>query len=270
MKLEPPFNLTVTNVQPNESKRFLFKQFANNFFGKFTQNVNKPQTVFVRSQNNLEQLYFSNNSEIVDFYCLNDDICQVQILKKESNAVPNLKSNLYIGGEIVSYARQIIYEHLNEIEKTGGKIFQVECDSVIFSFPIDKPLPVNVSDCLGDFKFEIEGEILSYYSFGPKNYAITFKDDCNKIKTITKISGLSLKNAIFENEIPESLFNEFLKNFETLQTKCLPQLRTKKKKFQINSIVEQCTFSNKVTKKRYLKKEGNELILYPFGYSLLK
>jgi G:T-mismatch repair DNA endonuclease (very short patch repair protein) len=272
MKLEPPFDITLSNVTPNESKRFMFKQFANSFFGKFIQNINKPQTIFVRSQNNLEQLYFSKNSEIIDLYCLSDDICQVQILKKESNSIPNLKSNLYIGGEIVSYARQIIYEKLNLIEENGGKIFQVECDSIIFSFPIKKPLPLNIciSESLGDFKNEIEGEILSYYSFGPKNYAITFKDKSNKIKTVTKISGLSLKNAAFENEIPVSLFDEFLKNFETLQSKCLPQLRTKKKKFEVNSAIEQCTFSNKLTKKRFLKKDGNELILFPFGFDLLK
>jgi hypothetical protein len=79
MNLEPPFDLTISNVEPNESKRFLFKQFANNFFGKFIQNVNKSQTIFVRSQNNLEQIYFSNDSEIVDLYCLNEEICQVQV-----------------------------------------------------------------------------------------------------------------------------------------------------------------------------------------------
>ncbi len=132
-------------------------------------------------------------------------------------------------------------------------------------------LPVDISESLGDFKFEVEGEILSYYSFGPKNYAISYKDYSNKIKTITKISGLSLKNAAFENEIPLKLFDEFLKNFETLQTKCIPQLRTKKKKkFEINSVIEQCTYSNKLTKKRFLKKEGDNLILYPFGFSLLQ
>jgi len=266
MNLEPPFNLTLTNVEPNESKRYLYKQFANNFFGKFNQHINKPQTVFVRTQNNLEKLYHSNTSDVVDLYCLSDDICQVQVTKKENNAVPNLKSNLYIGGEIVAFARQIIYEHLNEIEKSGGTIFQVECDSVIFSFPSNKPCPVNISPCLGDFKFEIDGEILSYYSFGPKNYAITFKDQQNQIKTLTKISGLSLKNVAFENELPVSLFEEFLQNFETLQTKCIPQLRTKKKKFEINSIIEQCTYSNKITQKRFLRKEENNLVLYPFGF----
>jgi hypothetical protein len=86
--------------------------------------------------------------------------------------------------QIISYARQIIYEHLTEIKNKGGKIFQVECHSIIFSFPSTTCLPVNVSESLGDFKFEIEGEILCYYSFGPKNYAITFKDQHKKFKTV--------------------------------------------------------------------------------------
>jgi hypothetical protein len=158
---------------------------------------------------------------------------------------------------------------LNTIEKSGGVIYQVECDSIIFSFPKLKPLPVSLSHCLGDFKSEIDGEIISYYSFGPKNYTITYQDKNDSIQTITKVSGLSLKNAILQNELTPALFKKFLENFESLQTKCLTQIRTKRKHFEIKSNFEQCTYSNSLSKRRFLKKNSIELILYPFGYSTL-
>jgi hypothetical protein len=37
----------------------------------------------------------------------------------------------------------------------------------------------------------------------------------------------------------------------------------------IKSAIEQCTYSNKITQKRFLKKEENDLILYTFGFNLL-
>lgn len=266
MHLEPPFNVTMSNVKINERKRFLYKQFANSFFGKFNQNSNKPQTIFVRSQKCIDDLFYSED-KITDLFCLNESICQVEIIKNvQKKNLPNLKTNCYIGGEIVSYSRQIIYEYMNQIECNGGTIYQVECDSIIFSLPNNVQMPIPISNCLGEFKQEIEGEILSYHSFGPKNYSITYKEQNNAIKTITKISGLSLKNALFKNELSENLFIEFLNNFETLQNKCLSQVRTKRKKFEITSTLEQCTYSNNLTKKRYVKKTDNHLIMYPFGY----
>jgi hypothetical protein len=63
-----------------------------------------------------------------------------------------------------------------------------------------------------------------------------------------------LKNVAFENEVPISLFEEFLKNYEILQSKCVTQLRTKKNKCVIKSAIEQCTYSNKITQKKIFKK----------------
>jgi hypothetical protein len=242
---------------------------ANGFFGKFQQKKTKPQTRFVRSQNNLESLYFSN-FEITDLFCINDNFCKVQIVPKdEQKIVPNLKNNCYIGGQIIAYSREIIYEHLNTIETNGGTLFQVECDSVIFSLPSNQNLPVCVSHALGHFKHEINGEILSYYSFGPKNYSITYKNCLtSNIETITKVSGLSLNNVMFKNELNEKLFSEYLSNLNSLQQKTIAQVRTKeiKKTNEIISILGKVTYSNQISSRRILKPKSTDLITLPYGF----
>jgi len=266
MDLTPPFNLTLKNVRNNPSKRFLSKLMANSFFGKFQQKCNTTKTTFVNSQANLEDIFFSND-EIKNIFCFDDKICQLEINSKEIVKRPNFKTNCYIGGLIVSYGKQIIYEYLNIIEANGGIIYQVECDSVLFSLPQNTPIPVRVSDSLGDFKLEIEGEILSYFSFGPKNYSITYQHE-NQVQNSIKISGLSLNNALFKEEITEQLFEEFLNNLETLQKKTISQIRTKKKpKFEIKTVLQQCSYSNQLTQRRYLQKTPNDYTMFPFGYN---
>jgi hypothetical protein len=266
MDLKYPFNLSPENIVPNERKRYLHKQIANTFFGKFQQNSNKPKTEYVRSQNDLENIFHSNNQTITDLFCLNENICQVEVNQKQKQFT-NLKTNVYIGGAIVAYGRQIIYDYLNLIELKGGILYQVECDSIIFSLPVDTEIPVKISPSLGCFKHEINGEILSFYSFGPKNYSLTYRNHADaQIKTLTRISGLSLKNSLFQNELSEKLFDDFLKNSDVVQKKTLTQLRTKKKKMKIETVLDQFTYSNNLTKRRYLDKDLQELVLFPYGF----
>jgi hypothetical protein len=266
MNLNPPFNLTLSNVSNNPSKRFLSKLMANSFFGKFQQKCNKTKTTFVNSQANLEDVFFSTD-KIKNIFCFDDKICQLEINCEETEKRPNFKTNCYIGGLIVSFGKQIMYDYLNIIEAHGGNIYQVECDSVLFSLPNNMAVPVRISHCLGDFKREIEGEILSYFSFGPKNYSITYRHQ-NKLYNSIKISGLSLNNALFKEEITEKLFEEFLNNSDTLQKKTISQIRTQKKaKFEIKTMLQQFTYSNQLTQRRYLKKEANNYTMLPFGYN---
>jgi hypothetical protein len=270
MELRDSFRILPSSVNENKSKRFLYKQMANGFFGKFQQLQNKSKTIFVRSQNNLENLYFSNNV-ITDLFCINEDFCKVQLMPKDEKKLPpNLKNNCYIGGQIVAYSREIIYEHLNTIEKYGGTLYQVECDSIIFSLPLNVQIPINISDALGHFKHVLDGEILSFYSFGPKNYSITYQKPFANPESYTRISGISLNNVMFNNELNDKLFNEYLTNLSFLQKTSIAQVRTKlkKKTNEIVTLLEKTTYSNQLTNRRILKRKklNPELIMYPYGF----
>ena len=87
---------------------------------------------------------------------------------------PNRKSNCYIGAQLTAFARQTIYEHLQTLNQVNATIYQIDCDSIIFSLPKSTRIPLILSDAVGHFKREVTGEIISYYSMGPKNYCLTF------------------------------------------------------------------------------------------------
>jgi hypothetical protein len=75
MSLTPPFCLYPTNINPDSSKRELFKLMANSFLVSFSRNV---KSIIVQNQTQLEEAYFSHNQHIEDIFCLSDQICQIQ------------------------------------------------------------------------------------------------------------------------------------------------------------------------------------------------
>jgi hypothetical protein len=258
------YKLNLTNVSVNEQKKQFYKYMANSFFGKFQQKRNKTQSIFVANQNQLEETYFAEDKNIVDIFCFNDEFCQLLIEKNVLKLPPNRMYNCYIGGQICAYARQVIYNHLEIIEKNNGTLYYVDCDSVIFSLPKSQKLPVVISDALGDFKNEIFGEILSFYSLGPKNYTIIYKAENETKKLLTKIKGLSLRNIAFQNEINEDIYRSFVESNKIESTSVL-QIR--KTKSRIAPKFQNFTFSNHLTPKRLLLNK-QLYITYPYGFHI--
>ena len=267
MNLKKPFILTPNNIKPNPRKKAFYKLMANALFGKLEQRHDKCKTMYVNSQSELENLFFSEN-QIQDINCINSEICEVQFKSDSLKLPPNKNSNCYIGAQLTAFARQTIYSNIQKLENCRAKIFQVDCDSIIFSFPKTKVIPLRISDAVGHFKHEIEN-IISYQSLGPKNYCITFKKD-NKIETVTKVRGLSLNNSLNENIFNDELFKNYVQLFLE-KKKCqlaVNQYRTKGdfKRLKITSTLEQITFSNTLSERRFLNVESSDLNLFPYGY----
>ena len=267
MTLIDPFHLTPHNVKPNFRKRTFYKLMANALFGKLEQRNDKSHTIYVNQQSELEDVFFSENN-IIDLNCINSEICEVQISPTSYKIPPNKNSNCYIGAQLTAYARQTIYKYLQVLERSNATIFQVDCDSLIFSLPKTEPIPLPISDAVGHFKHEIKN-IKSYQSLGPKNYCITFEKD-NCIQTITKVRGLSLNNSLNENIFTDELFKTYVQQFiskkkEKIQVK---QFRTRGdfKRFKINSTIEQVSFSNALSDRRFICNESPHLNSFPYGY----
>ena len=271
LDLTPPNILTAKNVQFNSQKRSFHKFMANALFGKLEQRNDKSQTVFVNNQSDLEKLFFSNNS-IVDLFCLNDEICQVQIRPNIFKLPPNRKSNCYIGAQLTAYARQTIYEHLQSILKFKAVPYQIDCDSIIFAVNKNEKIPLEISEAVGHFKHEIAGEICSYHSLGPKNYCITFEQNGRK-ETVFKVKGLSLNNAS-ENPFNEELFPFYIEQFLSNKKEKLSVKQYRKKgdfkRLKINSHLEDITFTNSLTSRRIIQQKTKNLNSFPYGYSSLQ
>ncbi len=269
MNLKAPFNLTIKNISNNPSKRNFFKLMANGLFGKFSQKQNKFKTLFAANQQELEKIYLSD-VEIKDIFCLNDHICQVQVKPDEFKLPPNRKNNCYIGGQITAFAREIMHEHLTSILCNGGTLYQTDTDSICFSLPKNYSIPLLVSHCIGHFKNEVDGDIVSFHSLGCKNYSIVYEKS-NQFHAITKIRGLSLKSSINQNEINDDLFDYFINQYANSMfcSKKIKQTRLKRLKgnlFQVHPHFEEVTFTNDVSNKRYVDFNTKNFVTYPYGY----
>jgi len=269
MKLKDPFNLTTKNVSKNDGKRNFFKLMANGFFGKFSQKQNKSKTIFASNQNELEKIYFSD-VEIKEIFCLNDQICQVQIKPNVFKLPPDRKGNCYLGGQITAYARQIMHEHLSAILNVGGTLYQTDTDSICFSLPKFESVPLLISHSIGHFKNEVKGKIVSYHSLGSKNYSIVYENN-NCFFAITKIRGLSLKSHLLNNKINDDVFDFYIDEFakSNICSKLIDQTRFKRlksKQFQIHPHLEQVTFRNDVSNKRVINLDSNIFATFPYGF----
>ena len=268
MDLSDPFVLSPNNIAPNKQKRNLFKLMANGLFGKLEQKNDKSQTLFVNKKSDLADILASEN-KIKDIFCINDEICEVQIIRNVLKIPPNRKSNCYIGAQVTAYARQTIYSHLQTLLFWKATIYQVDCDSIIFTLDTNLSIPLHLSDAVGHFKHEVDGEIKSFYSLGPKNYNMTFeKDGC--LETISKVRGLSLNNSLNNSIFTDHQFQFYVDQFVKgkRQKMAVNQFRKKAnyKKLTIKSSLEQITFSNDLTRNCITQTNTLNYSSHPFGY----
>ena len=271
---DPAYRINCTNVKPNEACRNFYKLLSNALFGKFIQRSDNLEIAFIKSQEELEEIYFSKQT-IKDFTCPNENICMLFLDKDVMKLPPNRKQNVDIGSQITAYARQIIYEHLQTILNTKVcKVFQIECDSIYFSCPSDFSCPLPISHALGDFKIEYSRTILNYHAFGPKHYCINFLNSTNGVENVCKYSGLSLKNELNQSLITNDTFEKYLNDF-LLQTHSYMQLwqsiqQNDFKKFTSRQKMQKFSFQNKVSKRRILDaNDKNCLTTYPYGFTKL-
>jgi G:T-mismatch repair DNA endonuclease (very short patch repair protein) len=268
MELQAPFLLTPENITPNEKKKQFYKLLTCSIFGKLEQRSDKPKTMYVNSQTELEDIYFSD-LEILNVFCVNENTCELEVKPNIDKILPNRETNIAIGGQLVSYARQLMYETIMNVDKIG-KVFYVDTDSCFFSIPKNESIPLLLSDSFGHFKQVYDGNITSFFCLGPKNYCINYETSDNQIKTITKIKGLSLSSYYNKNEINDATFNYFITKHlsDEIEKKQLAQLKFKKyQRNQKNSVqtLQLIQFSNSITNRRVIMNNCKYVTTFPYG-----
>ena len=267
MNLEGNEKFDIYSIQPNTVKRNFYKLASNSFFGKFSQRMDKANVVFVSSQQELEKLYHTQNIE--DIFCLSDQICMAHTTSDSSKQYQNLKYNVYIGSQITAYARQEIYEKLMQITNLSNcTIYHVNCDSIFFSLTKDCPSPFRMNHSVGNFKDVVKGNILSYLTFGPRQYCLSYEKD-SILVTETHICGLSIEQNLSNFDF-QNLFSSFIENYENkLFNKFIfPQTRKKVnlKALTVKYYSDKFTLSNSMSTRRYICLESDRLKTFPYGY----
>lgn len=272
LELCEPFLLSPSNITPNQQRRTFFKLCANALFGKLEQRNDKCKTLFVNKSAELEAIFYSEN-EIKDIFCMSEEICQIQVSPNVNKLPPNRKNNCYIGAQVTAYARQVIFSHLLTLYQNQANIYQVDCDSIIFSLNNELEMPFKLSEIVGAFKSEIQGQILSFYSLGPKNYSITYEaENSLEVNTISRIRGLSLNNSLNNVSFNDELFKKYVEEFLQQKSKKVSVKQFRKranfKKLKISSKLEAITFSNSLSQRRIINLASLNLSSIPYGYKL--
>ena len=252
-------------LKKNTSKRNFYKLAANALFGKIAQRNDFKKTVYVSSQDELENLYFGAH-EITEITCLNDLICQVTLKPLTKDLPPNRTSNCYLGAQVTAYARETMHRHINSlISKSNAILYYVDCDCLIFSLPKLEACPVLISNKCGDFKHEYSN-IENFLTLGIKSYFLSYQDQ-EQPKQVCKIKGLSLgyTGKSFDEKLFDSYIEAFLLN-ETITTSVRQQHRIADfKKFQTFVVEKNVAFSNKITSTRILQRD-TRVSSVPYGY----
>ena len=266
MNFSENITLSPQNIKPNSSKRYFYKLAQNSFFGKFGQRSDHSRLVFCSDQEEVENLV-KEQSSINDVYTITDNCCAISYKPNCVGLNPTFKTSVYVAAQITAFARETIHKHVLHLSTiTDVKLFQVDCDSIIFSMPNNKNCPLPVSHAVGDFKDEINGTILNYFSLGPKNYIISYKTNTNEIKILNKISGLSLSSSLVSPELYETFLAKLRCDINAVLI-----VPNRKRKFDLRNldvcmINQNYSISNQIKLRRLLNKNSDNFSTSPYGF----
>jgi hypothetical protein len=220
-------------ITENPAQKELFKVMLNSFYGRFALHTNFTHHYFCRSLHEIERYASQKDTKIIDIISFSEDICEIEVVSP-TKIKPNLNGTLYITSEINALARKFIYEKSEDIEKTGGVILSIDTDAIIFALPPGVKSPLVYSHAFGDFKDVLgsNATIESFYSLGPRNYSITYKDFSGAQKHLLKVKGLSTQSSNNCDIISSQMYQDFIeKQFNSdICHIYLPQMRKKVEK----------------------------------------
>ena len=267
----PNLLLTPNNIVSNPAQKEFFKLMLNSFYGRFALHTNFTHHYFCRSLQEIERYASQKDTKIIDIFSFSEDICEIEVVAP-TKVKPNLNGTLYITSEINALARKFIYEKSEEIENVGGMILSIDTDAIIFALPPQAKNPLVYSHAFGDFKNVLgsNSTLESFYSLGPRNYSITYKDSLGVQQHLLKVKGLSTQSANNCNIISPQMYQDFIEkqfNSDICQI-YLPQMRknVKKQTKKFHEILTYFEFGNEIHAKRYIFTKQQDFNSYPYGY----
>lgn len=178
-------DLDADKIVKNPGRKATAKLMLNSFWGKFGENLNKPQVHTVSNPVDLFTLLYSSVENVERIRLCTKDLLEVVTREPEENQPDNGKRNIFIAAFTTCYARLKLYEYLDRLKK---QVLYFDTDSVVYSWkPGDPQIPLG--DYLGEMTDELEGDtITEFVSGGPKNYA--YKTESGKV--CCKVRGFTL------------------------------------------------------------------------------
>jgi hypothetical protein len=242
------------DIEDNVALRNFYKLLMKALLGKFGQDLStKKSTVTVSSQKELDELFWKEGTKVCDWISMSPYVVEVSTEAEKGYNKPNVNGNCIISAHVTAYARIEMDKAIRKLLDAGISVLYTDTDSIIFSIRKGQQIPLVEGPCFHQFKNEIpDGEILSFYTLGPKIYQITYRNiETNLVKTSTKVKGFFLQSKKGKEIIHDNIFSDYVSSF--LQGE---QMSSKVGQFQI-----------KTSEKRRLKSIISQKMLTNFGFN---
>jgi len=264
--------LKISNCSDNPIAKNYYKNCLNSLYGRFALHSGNTKHIFCKSFHDIEVHSSNPDTEILDFFSINDNIMEMVIMPNRDLILGNRRSNLYFTAIINAKARIFIYDLAEQLAKDSCKLLSIDTDSICFAHPVNYKFPFQISDAFGHFKHVLSDncDITAFYSLGVRNYLVLYRDSTGCEKYLTKVKGLSLGSHHTSNLLNPNIFQEFVEkrfdgevcNFFIPQSRQKIDKQTKTFKYMISAY----EFSNEVHIKRFINSNDKTYQTYSYGY----
>ena len=248
------------------------------FPGKIGQcNALRKDMKPVSTQQELDALFWHEDTEVLDFFHISKNIVEVQTATVTGYNKPNKNSSSVIAAYTTSKARITMQKAL--LACLTKKIIPIytDTDSYVLKCPKGIELPLNMGNAFYQFKNELPNQKISFFhSIGAKMYQLAYYADNSKgndkVKVITKLKGFFLKSEHSKNIVHDRLFTNYidlyLQNEHAQTTVAFWQIKTNRNR-QLSPMITEKVLTNSGFSKRVAFKGDNfSYKTLPFGYSL--
>ncbi len=253
--------LEVEDFNDNEGVRQHIKLLLNSALGKFNQKNHNIKCKFVKSADELEDLFRQKYSEILSFNEM-DSVCQVSL--KDNFPLKKRQANPTILAFITANARIFLHKQIMQLVDSQFQPFYTDTDSILFSGPKHCAPPLNFGFAFGDFKHELgeNSKILEFKCNGRKNFSLRYETETGKEFVDVKVAGMTLSSKISQEELEKLNGNENAVKITQVRHTCKAKFHKRVpivQKHSMNTIVsEKC--------QRIVNENSDILSTYPFGY----
>ena len=159
--------LTPAKLVKNLSEKTSMKQLMNRIIGKLGQRPAHPGVEFVTEKGRIGELFADPTLDIQNAFSVNENMMQVNYLKRDKYIQDSRKNNPVINSLITAKARMKLHKTVCQVQSCGAKVLYVDTDSILMLVPrqVEKDLGIAISSSIfGHWKDECPlGQYISQF-----------------------------------------------------------------------------------------------------------
>lgn len=125
-QLTPSHPLEISDFEFNPSMRYLAKISSNALLGKIGQNSDKTVTVYISSQQDLNNALTRTDYDITSAITIVEGVTQVQMRPSVPYRRINRRTNVVAAAHTTAWARILMHQHLMTLQRSGCTLYYMD------------------------------------------------------------------------------------------------------------------------------------------------